>query len=288
MNPYSAPGLPLRRREPGAEIQMKSCLLALCLSFASIATAGTNLTDFGRDAELAACRDDAQALLMQRQLLTGRTARDRGTDKYAFYYLGYTDYQLANLYAPTDKDRATDYIDAAEDALQTALKLDTDFAEAEALLGSSYGVEINLHPWRGVWLGPKSARRLQHAAQLAPDSPRVQLLLGISDYVTPGRYGGNRSRAAQEYRRALTLFEDARASDGRSPDWGRATAHAWLGQVESSDGALAAARAEFEAALALAPDYKFAQAQLAKLPADPAPASADNDNPPAKPPRVLL
>lgn len=261
----------------------------LCLLLFSFAVAADDVADFGRDAELAACRDDAQALLMQRQVLTRLVGNAATADKFAWYYLGYADYQLANLYTPTDKDKATNYIGDAEDALQAALKVDADFAEAEALLGSSYGVEIGLHPWKGIWLGPKSAKRLQHASRLAPDSPRVQLLLGISDYLTPARYGGSRERAVREYRRALALFDGAPAADGRTPGWGRATAHAWLGEAEMSEGDPERARAEFEAAVQLAPDYKFAQSQLAKLPPDPAPAATTaDDNPPAKPPRVLL
>jgi len=184
-------------------------------------------------------------------------------DKYGYYYLGLADYELAVIEG--DEGKATDYIDAAEDALQAALKLDPAFAEAEALLGSSYGVEIGLHPIKGMVLGSQNSSHLARAAQLAPGDPRVLLLQGISDYETPEAYGGDKKRAMAEFRAALAAFDTYKQPDDQAPGWGRAETHVWLAKAEAAAKDYTAARADLNQALVIAPDYKYARRVLDKL-----------------------
>ena len=212
--------------------------------------------------ERATQRGDEAALLKLRASLGAGHP-----DKYSYYYLGLADYELATLDA--DAGKATDYIAAAEDALQTALKLDPDFAEAEALLGSSYGVEIGLDPGKGMSLRSQVSSHLDHAARLAPGDPRVALLQGISDYVTPEAYGGDKKRAMAEFHAALAAFDTYRQPDEQAPTWGRAETHVWLAKAEAGAKDFAAARADLTAALGIAPDYKWAQGLLDKLPPAP-------------------
>lgn len=213
--------------------------------------------------ERAMQRDDESGLLSLRDSLAA-ASQSGHADKYAYYYLGLADYELAQL--EQDEAKASDYIDAAEDALQTALKQDADFAEAEALLGSSYGVEIGLHPFKGMWLGAKVGSHLTHAAKLAPGDPRVSLLQGISDYETPETYGGDKQRAVTEFHAALAAFDTYPQPDDAAPTWGRAETHVWLAEAEAGSKDFPAARADLTAALGIAPDYKYAQHLLDKLP----------------------
>lgn len=206
--------------------------------------------------------DEAALLRLRESLAAG--AKSGQPDKYSYYYLGLSDYELAVL--DKDKGKATDYIDAAEDALQAALKLDPAFAEAEALLGSSYGVEIGLHPFKGMYLGSRVSSDLARAAKLAPEDPRVLLLQGISDYETPEAYGGDKPRAMAEFHAALAAFDAYRQPDDQAPSWGRAEIHVWLARAETGLKDFPAARAELNQALQIAPDYTYAQRLLDKLP----------------------
>src|SRR6185312_15206368 len=132
----------------------------LCLSILPLAAQAEGVSQKGTSEaiERALQRGDETALLELRASLevgikTGHP------DKYSYYYLGLSDYELAVL--DKDNGKATGYIDAAED---------------EALLGSSYGVEIGLHPFKGIYLGSKVTSHLDHAAKLVQGNPRVLLL----------------------------------------------------------------------------------------------------------------
>jgi hypothetical protein len=224
---------------------------------------GGSQKDTSKLIERATQRGDAAALLKLRASLETDT-RAGHPEKYVYYYLGLADYELAILEA--DVHKATDYIVAAEDALRQALKLDSNFAEAEALLGSSYGVEIGLDPDKGMELSSEVGSHLDHAAKLAPGNPRVLLLQGISDYETPEAYGGDKQRAMAEFRAASAGFDTYRQPDDQAPTWGRAETHVWLAKTETGAKDFITARADLTAALGEAPEYKWAQGLLAKLP----------------------
>lgn len=248
---------------------MRIAILALgfplmtCLS--STAWAGVDESTLSSRIEQASYRDDAQDLETVRAALTEATAQPQA-DKYLYYYLAYADYALAYQYFNSDSSKATDCIEAAEDALNRALKLDAGFAEAEALLGASYGVEIGLHPFKGMFLGSKSAAHMRHAMQLAPQDPRVMLLNAINDFNTPAAFGGDKQKATWGFRGALAAFTRYHAPDAAAPAWGEAETYEWLAFAEEDAGQKQAARADYGKALALVPAYKKARRHLEKLP----------------------
>lgn len=227
------------------------------------------LAQTGQEIETASHNSDLQALAqLQQQLLTA--SKQDGADKYAFYYLGYADYALADLYAETDTSHATDCLHAAEAALEHAVKLDPGFAEASALLGGSYDFEIGLHPFKGMWLGSKADKLLANAAKQSPGNPRVLMLQAMSDYSTPATFGGDKQRAMQEYASALADFDAFKAGDAEAPQWGHAEAYVWRGDAEAEMQQVQAAAKDYQAALALAPGYKLAAQHLSKLASAPA------------------
>ena len=70
---------------------------------------------------------------------------------------------------------------------------------------------------------------------------------------SPPAFGGGIDRAARLLRESLDLFaQEASAPDW--PHWGQFDAHAWLGQTLARQGDRDGARAEYDAALRLAPD----------------------------------
>ena len=233
----------------------------LCLSILPLAAQAEGVSQKGTSEaiERALQRGDETALLELRASLEVGVKTGH-PDKYSYYYLGLSDYELAVL--DKDNGKATGYIDAAEDALQAGLKLYTAFAEDEALLGSSYGVEIGLHPFKGIYLGSKVTSHLDHAAKLVQGNPRVLLLQGISDYETPEAYGGDKQRAMAEFHAALAAFDTYQQPETQAPSWGRAETHVWLARVETDLKDFTAARADLTTALKIAPDYKYAQRLL--------------------------
>ena len=102
-------------------------------------------------------------------------------------------------------------------------------------------------------LGVRASGALDHAEVAAPDNPRVPLLQGISAFHRPVRFGGGLDRAEGLLRRSLDLFS-REPPDKPWPNWGRFDAHVWLGQTLARQSDPAGARAQYDAALSLAPD----------------------------------
>ena len=250
---------------------MKTTVLArLCLPviacLAVPAWAGVDISSLSQRIELSGYRADTDDLQAMDASLQDEIKSPAQPDKYLYYYLGYTEYSLGYAYAHTDTDKATDHVEAAQTALLQAVKIDPGFAEAEALLSSCYGIEIGLHPFRGMFLGAKTGKHMARAAQLAPDDPRVILLQAISDFQTPGMFGGDKQRALEGFHKALAAFDTYHATDSKTPTWGKALTYNWLGFAESNAGQKQAARTDYAKALELVPDYKLVQKRIAELP----------------------
>lgn len=246
-----------------------SRLRSLCLSLMACLTtpawADLDTSTLSQRIEQDGYHADVQDLVTLRALLEAE-AKQLQPDKYLYYYLGYVDYALAYQYDGADSSKATACVNAAEDALTAALKADPDSAEVEALLGTSYGLEIALHPMKGMWLGPKAHEHIDRAVHLAPGNPRVLLLNAMSDFNTPAMFGGDKQHALWGFHAALTAFDSYQASDAAAPGWGKAWAYEQLGVAEQDVGQAASARADYGKALELVPNYKLAQRHFDKLP----------------------
>jgi tetratricopeptide (TPR) repeat protein len=136
-------------------------------------------------------------------------------------------------------------------------------AEAAAMHGAILGELIGLQKdpaEAGAKLGPESGRLLAQATTAAPSSPRVLVFRGRSLLFTPKEYGGDPAEAAALLQQAVDRFA-APGTHPPGPAWGRADALAWLGIAKQRAGDLAAARAAWQQALAIEPNYgwvKFA------------------------------
>lgn len=126
-----------------------------------------------------------------------------------------------------------------------------------SILGSLIGIKGGMS---GMMLGPKSGQLLSRAEKALPRNPRVLLFRGISLINTPPAFGGDPVKGAQLLQESADAFVKADLA-APGPHWGRADALTWLGIAKHKAGDLAAARAAWEQALAIEPDYgwvKFA------------------------------
>ena len=199
----------------------------------------------GSGRELRAVRID----LLRQLVRPGEQAPAQSLLEYAVAYVGY---RLANLRDVPEQEQA-DLVDDAVERLEALVNDDPEYIEAHALLGSLYGLQIGRDASRGVVLGVRATRALDRAEAAAPDNPRVALLQGISAFHKPARFGGGLARAERLLRRSLDLFS-REPLDKPWPNWGRFDAHVWLGQTLARRDDRAGARAEYDAALSLAPD----------------------------------
>ncbi len=128
-------------------------------------------------------------------------------------------------------------------------------AEAAGLASNIYGQLIGIRGgMSAIQLGPKAGMTLQRAEHVLPDSPRTLFYRGTSLYNTPPMFGGDLDKATARLQAAVDAFGKADPA-APGPHWGLASTLTWLGMAKQKAGDLAAARAAWEAALKLEPDY---------------------------------
>jgi tetratricopeptide (TPR) repeat protein len=105
-------------------------------------------------------------------------------------------------------------------------------------------------------LGPLIPKEMGAAVAMGPNNPRVWLLRGIQSFYTSVEYGGGLPVAETQLNKAIELF----ATDNPTPPapfWGKAEAYVWLGQVLQKQNRIAEARAAYNNALSVQPDYPW-------------------------------
>lgn len=154
---------------------------------------------------------------------------------------------------------------AAIAALEHAVELDETQAEAHAMLGTLYGMQVD-----GVLSGMRYGRRIQQHQELAlkhgARNPRVQYLLGTALLHTATKEA-ERLEALKTLLLAAALF-DAEAQEKRpaiAPAWGKDACLAFIGQAFSDLRNPAKARLYYRKALAARPSNHMAKAGLARL-----------------------
>jgi tetratricopeptide (TPR) repeat protein len=249
---------------------MRTVLAALLLASATPlpAQATAALADSARvTIEAAVDRGDLPALEASITLLDRGLAM-HADDPLLRHYRGYALYRAGTaVFGQFGAARARAYFDRARDALEPLATRGT-IPETYALLSSVYGMQIassRASALAGIRLGPRASEMMARAVEGGPRNPRVWVLRGINAFNTPSAFGGGIDKAESYLRTALELFA-ADSPQPPLPAWGRADAHVWLGQVYAKRGRRDAARAEYEAALALQPGHPWiTQALLPRL-----------------------
>lgn len=175
--------------------------------------------------------------------------------------------EAINLNRGHDQESAQQRFEEADRVLERSQTLQSS-AETLALRGVVLDDLIGLRGMMaGMTLGPKAARLIQDATNLEPDNPRVLMLRGVYDYFTPEAFGGGVERALGWLNKAADAFGREAAAPASVDAWhgGRAETFVWIGRAQQRLKNTAAARAAFERALTLAPDYAWAKQLLASL-----------------------
>jgi tetratricopeptide (TPR) repeat protein len=137
-------------------------------------------------------------------------------------------------------------------------------AETHVLMSAIDGQLIGRDPSRAMELGIASQQSTTAALTMGPTNPRVWLVRGQGSIYTPPEYGGGLKPAQEQLTRAVELFAKDAPKPGE-PNWGKAEAYAWLGQVYEQLGDKVKAAEAYKTALSIAPDYGFAKGLAAAL-----------------------
>lgn len=239
-------------------------LVSLCLALAASARAqspsDTLVADTERAVERAYLRASGTDVATAVKPLDAALAADPKNPallyERAFAYYA----ELSSLRAGNNKAAMIAKLEQAAAVLER-VKGQPWEGEAAALHSSILGQLIGFKGGlAGMTLGPKSGQLLARAEKALKDNPRVLLFKGISLLNTPAAFGGDPAKGALLLQQAADMFAKADAA-APGPQWGRADALTWLGLAKQKAGDVTAARAAWEQALALEPDYgwvKFA------------------------------
>jgi tetratricopeptide (TPR) repeat protein len=226
--------------------------------------AGPVLTGADKWADSAARLIDKATLAGDLQgLRSAGSLLDRALSAYPnnpllLHYQGYELYREAGLLEGLGGSGAAEaplVAAGARTKLQQSLAF-RPFPETHALLAMVMGSMIAADRLSAPILGPQIPLEMNAAVTSGPSNPRVWLLRGIQSFYTPTQYGGGLTVAEQQLRRAVELF----ATDNPTPpapSWGKAEVFVWLGQVLQKENRLAEARAAYNDALALQPNYPW-------------------------------
>lgn len=178
------------------------------------------------------------------------------------YQFAYAQYRLA-VTASVRADEAVlkPALTAAADRLEQLVASEPApglKAEALALLALTRGMQAGYYPFKGMYYGQKSGKAMDAATALQPQNPRVTLAAAILAYQTPSLFGGDKKAALQHANAAINGF----AAPCQNICWGEAEAYVWRGLAKKEAGDLAGAKADWQQALQLAPDYGWAKQLL--------------------------
>ncbi|HEY0340386.1 MAG TPA: hypothetical protein VGC34_06245, partial [Steroidobacteraceae bacterium] len=159
-------------------------------------------------------------------------------DRLKSYYEGLLAYRLTQLAQASDQaaaagkapapvrkndrsqNEARQTVARCVGALDRALEIQSNFADALALQSACLERLAELGTWRAPLAAPKSAAQLHRALLLAPKNPRVLLLDAISDYEHTKAPGHDPEHPCAKFTTVAAVFDAERADIDRVPGWG--------------------------------------------------------------------
>lgn len=252
--------MPARR-----SVHRRFCTVLWCAVFAwggaAAAVTPAELSDLAARIQYAVYEEDLRGLRdLSEQIAAARAPGDLAA--LAHYHAAYAAYRAAEL-APAALLTDGDDLARCGEHSEAALAADGGFADARALAGACAALEASRNP--AALLAVRRARQHLRAARgMAPQNPRVLLLIAVSELRRPGLAEGI-GTVPQLLDEAAERFRSAVTADRAWPDWGEAETAVVQAELALADGRLLEARDAAERALLLAPDYRRAAAVMQKL-----------------------
>ena len=236
-------------------------MVAFLFAFLSFAVAQSAIDDLIREG--IAQTDDGWAAFNKQTMMNGRSKFERALNaepenKYALYYLAYSEYRLLTQAFSTKNDETFDQlIDGAVEHCKKAIELETDWSEPKALLSTLYSYKIAKNWMSAMTLGPKSDGLTEEALEKNPNNPRVLLIRGISFFNKPSMFGGSVDKAQADFENSVLQFEVQKNSESLEPTWGHTDALAWLGKAYEKKEMYDKAIDAYKKALVVNPNFSW-------------------------------
>ena len=146
----------------------------------------------------------------------------------------------------------------AESLLKTRLESQPNDADTLLVLSQVYQERIT-GMLSGMRWGRRAGETLDRALELMPDDPRALYLKGVNLLMAPGPFG-NKEEARRKLEEAVARF--AEGAPAGVFWWGEPEAHAFLGLSYAREKEHDMARAAYERALTLEPEFDWVRDRL--------------------------
>lgn len=210
-------------------------MAAFLFAFLSLAVAQSPIDELMREGVKQT--EDGWALFDKQTLMSARSNFERAINaepenKYAMYYLAYSEYRLLTYaFSRKHNEMFDQLVDSAVEHCKKAIELGSDWSEPKALLSGIYGYKIAKNWMSAMTLGPKADGLTEEALEKNPNNPRVLLFRGISFFNKPSMFGGSVDKAQADFKKSVEEFELQKKTESLEPMWGYTDALAWLGKA---------------------------------------------------------
>lgn len=171
------------------------------------------------------------------------------------YYYGYTGW----LIRMEDDDLADKSIDKTNELIDRVLKKSPNDATAWAYKGALAGMEIGLHPYKAMFMGPKSIEYIDKSLSLDPQNTQGHLEKGNASYYTPSMFGGSKTEAIESYKKAIRLMESNKLTN---ENWMYINALTVLAQAYEKTDQFTKADQVYKKILKLEPNFTWVKDEL--------------------------
>ena len=160
----------------------------------------------------------------------------------------------------SNKDQKTyeNYLDNTLDQLEVLLKENPESSELHTITAAVMSVQMGFSPMKGMTLGSQSGIHIGEAISLDSLNPAAWRQHASSKYFTPKMFGGDINDAIKSYEYSIQLFE----KNGQTKDWIYLDALAWLGVAYEKTDQPEKAKAIYEKALAIEPNFTWVKNNL--------------------------
>jgi tetratricopeptide (TPR) repeat protein len=175
------------------------------------------------------------------------------------FQLAFTEYGLLNVsMVDMDKKLFESYVDECESRLEKLADGKKYGAEAKALLSGLYGFKIAHSPLKAMMLGGKSSNLLEQAMKQNPESSIVLKMYASNQYFTPEIWGGDKELALKAFEKSTQKL----MGTDLEKSWIHLDNLAWTGILQNEMGDQVRAKATWEKALTIEPDFYWVSKNL--------------------------
>ncbi len=157
-----------------------------------------------------------------------------------------------------DKDTYEQYLEKTLEQMNTLLEKYPKSSDLYCISAALMSIQMGFTPMKGMTLGSLSGKHIDQSIKLDSLSAMAWRQYAGSKYFTPKMWGGDIEEAIKKYEYSIKLYE----KQNLTQDWTYVDAIVWLGIAYRKVGKTEKAKAAFEKALTIAPEFGWVKNQL--------------------------